>query len=85
MERDRRRSQSVRGALTDHARIRQIRRHSESWPQSYSATAWHAPVKDALEDHPNDPVCGGDLELATAQRLISTDSVVSYSGKATDS
>jgi hypothetical protein len=48
------------------------------WPQSYSATIWNARVKDALEDRLHDLVCRGDLDLATAQREISTDWIAAY-------
>jgi hypothetical protein len=48
------------------------------WPQSYSATIWNAHVKDALEDRLHDLVCRGDLDLAAAQRDISTDWIAAY-------
>jgi hypothetical protein len=48
------------------------------WPQSYSDTVWNARVKDALEDRLRELVCRGDLELATAQRDISTDWIAAY-------
>jgi hypothetical protein len=48
------------------------------WPQSYRATVWNAEVKDALEDHLRDLVCGGQLDLATAQREIATNWVEAY-------
>jgi hypothetical protein len=48
------------------------------WPQSYSATVWNARVKDALEDRLHELVCRGDLDLATAQREISTDWITAY-------
>ena len=48
------------------------------WPQSYSATVWNARVKDALEDRLRELVCRGDLDLATAQREISTDWIAAY-------
>jgi hypothetical protein len=48
------------------------------WPQSYSLTAWNAHVKDALEDHLRGLVCTGRLDLATAQRDISTDWIAAY-------
>ena len=48
------------------------------WPQSYSSTVWNARVKDALEDRLHDLVCRGDLDLATAQREISTDWIGAY-------
>jgi Putative zinc-finger len=48
------------------------------WPQSYSATVWNARVKDALEDRLHEMVCRGDMDLATAQREISTDWIAAY-------
>jgi len=48
------------------------------WPQSYSSTVWNAHVKDALEDRLRELVCQGQLDLATAQREISTDWITAY-------
>jgi hypothetical protein len=48
------------------------------WPQSYTATVWNAQVKDALEDHLRDLVCDGELDLATAQRAIASNSIEAY-------
>jgi hypothetical protein len=48
------------------------------WPQSYGGNGWNARVKDALEDRLHDLVCSGDLDLATAQREISTDWIAAY-------
>jgi hypothetical protein len=48
------------------------------WPHSYSATAWNARIKDALEDHLRDLVCGGNLDLADAQREIATNWIAAY-------
>jgi anti-sigma factor RsiW len=48
------------------------------WPHSYSATAWNAQVKDALEDRLREMVCGGSLELAEAQREIAGDWIAAY-------
>jgi hypothetical protein len=48
------------------------------WPQSYAETVWNAHVKDALEDHLRDLVCDGQLDLATAQREISTNWIEAY-------
>jgi Putative zinc-finger len=48
------------------------------WPQSYSATAWNARVKDTLEDHLHELVCSGQLDLVTAQRDISSDWIAAY-------
>jgi hypothetical protein len=48
------------------------------WPQSYSETVWNARVKDALEDYLHEQVCSGHLDLATAQRDISSDWIAAY-------
>jgi anti-sigma factor RsiW len=48
------------------------------WPQSYSATTWNARVKDMLEDYLREQVCSGRLDLATAQRDISSDWIAAY-------
>ena len=48
------------------------------WPQPYSSTIWNARVKDALEDRLRDLVCRGDVDLATAQREISTNWIAAY-------
>ncbi len=48
------------------------------WPQSYSDNTWNARVKDTLEDHLRDLVCSGQLDLATAQRDISSDWIAAY-------
>jgi hypothetical protein len=48
------------------------------WPQSYSATVWNAYVKDALEDRLRELVCSGQLDLASAQRDISSDWIAAY-------
>jgi anti-sigma factor RsiW len=48
------------------------------WPQSNSATAWNAEVKDMLEDHLRELVCDGQLDLATAQREIATNWIEAY-------
>jgi hypothetical protein len=48
------------------------------WPQSYSATVWNARVKDALEDYLRDQVCSGRLDLATAQRDLSSNWIAAY-------
>jgi hypothetical protein len=48
------------------------------WPQSYSSAVWNARVKDALEDRLHDLVCDGRLDLATAQRDISSDWIAAY-------
>jgi hypothetical protein len=48
------------------------------WPQPYSATAWNAQVKDALEDRLRDMVCDGSLDLTEAQREIAGDWIAAY-------
>jgi hypothetical protein len=48
------------------------------WPQPYVSTVWNARVKDALEDRLRDMVCRGQLDLAEAQRDISTDWIAAY-------
>jgi hypothetical protein len=47
------------------------------WPESYSST-WNAHVKDQLEDRLRSMVCGGQLDLTTAQRDIAKDWVSAY-------
>lgn len=48
------------------------------WPHSYSATAWNAKVKDALEDRLREMVCDGSLDLSEAQREIATNWIAAY-------
>lgn len=48
------------------------------WPQSNSSAMWNARVKDALEDRLQELVCDGQLDLATAQRDISSDWIAAY-------
>jgi len=48
------------------------------WPHSYSATAWNAQVKDALEDRLREMVCDGRLDLAEAQREIAANWIAAY-------
>jgi len=48
------------------------------WPQPYVSTVWNARVKDELEDRLRDLVCGGRLDLAEAQKAISTDWIAAY-------
>lgn len=47
------------------------------WPHSYSSV-WNARVKDALEDHLREMVCGGQLDLTDAQREIANDWIAAY-------
>jgi len=48
------------------------------WPQSYNSAIWNAYVKDALEDRLRDMVCGGKLDLISAQEEISSDWIAAY-------
>jgi hypothetical protein len=48
------------------------------WPQPYAGTEWNANVKDALEDRMRALVCGGKLDLSTAQSEIARDWVGAY-------
>jgi hypothetical protein len=48
------------------------------WPQPYVSTVWNAHVKDELEDRLRDLVCQGQLDLADAQRDISSDWIAAY-------
>jgi hypothetical protein len=48
------------------------------WPHSYSATAWNAQVKDALEDRLRGMVCDGSLDLTEAQREIASNWIAAY-------
>ena len=43
------------------------------WPKPYTSRRWNAYVKDALEEHLQQLVCAGELDLSTAQRDIATD------------
>jgi hypothetical protein len=48
------------------------------WPEPYTSTEWNAYVKDDLEDHLHDLVCGGKLDLATAQRDMASNWIQAY-------
>jgi hypothetical protein len=48
------------------------------WPQRYGLPTWNARVKDQLEDLLPRLVCGGQLDLATAQRDIAADWIAAY-------
>jgi hypothetical protein len=48
------------------------------WPEPYQDTVWNAHVKDQLEERLHRLVCRGDVDLATAQRDISTDWIAAY-------
>jgi hypothetical protein len=47
------------------------------WPHSFNAE-WNAKVKDELEDHLRDLVCGGSLDLPAAQQEIASNWVAAY-------
>jgi hypothetical protein len=48
------------------------------WPQPHSDTVWNSYVKDQLENRLHNLVCGGEVDLTTAQRDISQDWVAAY-------
>ena len=48
------------------------------WPEPYTSRTWNAHVKDALEERLHDMVCGGQLDLSTAQRDIAADWIAAY-------
>jgi hypothetical protein len=48
------------------------------WPHSYTATAWNARVKDALEDRLREMVCDGSLDLEEAQKEIAANWIAAY-------
>jgi Putative zinc-finger len=48
------------------------------WPEPYRDRLWNAHVKDALEERLHEMVCGGELDLHTAQREIATDWIAAY-------
>jgi hypothetical protein len=48
------------------------------WPQSFQTQPWNAHVKDHLENELHRLVCGGELDLNTAQRDIATDWIAAY-------
>ena len=48
------------------------------WPEPNRSKLWNAQVKDALEDHLRGLVCGGQLDLATAQREIAGGWIEAY-------
>ncbi len=48
------------------------------WPQSYSATAWNAKAKDALEERLREMVCSGSLDLTEAQHEIAANWIETY-------
>jgi hypothetical protein len=48
------------------------------WPEPYASTEWNAHVKDELEDHLHNLVCGGKLDLTTAQRDMASNWILAY-------
>jgi anti-sigma factor RsiW len=48
------------------------------WPEPYASTEWNAHVKDQLEDHLHSLVCGGKLDLATAQHDMASNWISAY-------
>jgi len=48
------------------------------WPEPSTSRTWNAHVKDLLEEHLHEMVCGGGLDLSTAQREIATDWIAAY-------
>lgn len=48
------------------------------WPQSYQGGAWNAKAKDQLESRLHQMVCNRTIDLATAQREITTDWIAAY-------
>jgi hypothetical protein len=48
------------------------------WPEPYQNAVWNAHVKDQLEDRLHHMVCHGEVDLATAQKDISTDWIAAY-------
>lgn len=48
------------------------------WPQSYHTPIWNARSKDALENELHRRICSGQIDMATAQRMIATDWIGTY-------
>jgi hypothetical protein len=48
------------------------------WPERYGSRVWNARVKDELERLLPALVCGGSVELTTAQREIAADWIAAY-------
>ena len=48
------------------------------WPQRRFNATWNSFVKDQLEDYLHRSVCAGKVDLATAQRDVSTDWIAAY-------
>jgi len=51
---------------------------SNLWPQSYTTLPYNAHLKDHLENTLHSMVCKGAVDLATAQKAISTDWIAAY-------
>ncbi len=48
------------------------------WPESHRTSAWNAQVKDRLEGKLHELVCGGKLDLKTAQQAIASNWIEAY-------
>jgi hypothetical protein len=48
------------------------------WPQSYTSSPYNAHLKDALENKLHKMICSGQIDMATAQKEISTDWIAAY-------
>lgn len=48
------------------------------WPEPYHSTVWNAHAKDALEDRLHRMVCDKQIDLASAQRELTTDWIAAY-------
>jgi len=48
------------------------------WPEPAASGEWNMRAKDELEDRLHDLVCDGKIDLATAQRDLSTDWISAY-------
>ena len=48
------------------------------WPEPSKSSTWNAHSKDELEERLHQLVCGGKLDLPTAQQAIATDWITAY-------
>jgi hypothetical protein len=48
------------------------------WPEPEAQTVWNMRAKDALEDHLQELVCQGRIDLGTAQRDLATNWISAY-------
>ncbi len=48
------------------------------WPESHRTSPWNAQIKDRLEGKLHELVCGGQLDLKTAQQAIAADWIEAY-------